>query len=104
MKNNKNNIENLLAVDPNTVTAPALKLALEQYRKEQEERAAKQALEYLRTVENHVTSHVERLRSIRKQERDAKENLEKVVAARDEFHKTGNYEAFRKAVNDLYDE
>jgi hypothetical protein len=97
----KSNIESLLAVDPNTVTAPALKLALEQHRKEQEERAAKQALEYLRTVEDNVTSFVERLRSIRKMERAAKENLEKVVAARDEFHKTGNFDAFRKAMHSL---
>lgn len=100
MKNS--NIESLLAVDPNNVSAPALKLALEQHRKEQEERAAKQALEYLRAVEEHVTSHVERLRSIRKQERAAKERLEKVVAARDEFHKTGNFEAFRSTMFNLH--
>lgn len=100
MKNDKT-IEGLLAVDPSTVTAPALKLALEQHRKEQEEKAARQALEYLRNVEKHVEAHVARLRQIRKLEREAKENLEKVVAARDEFHKTGNYDAFCKQVNAL---
>jgi len=96
MKNS--NIESLLAVDPNTVSAPALKLALEQHRKEQEEKNAKVALGYLRTVETHVEQAVEHLRSIRKMERDAKERLTKVVAARDEFHKTGNWENFLKAI------
>jgi hypothetical protein len=97
----KTNIESLLAVDPSMVTAPALKAALEQHRKEQEERAAKQALEYLRDVEAHVESHVNRLRTIRKMEREAKANLEKVVAARDEFHKTGNFDAFRQTLFSL---
>jgi hypothetical protein len=100
MKNDKT-IEALLAVDPSTVTAPALKLALEQHRKEQEEKATRQALEYLRNVEKHVEAYVERLRQLRKMERKAKENLEKVVAARDEFHKTGNHDAFSKTVLDL---
>lgn len=94
----EDNIEKLLAVDPNMVTAPALKLALEQHRKEQSEREAKRALEYLRVVEDQVMSRVQALRSIRKQERLVKENLEKVVAARDEFHRTGDFEEFRKAI------
>ena len=97
----KSNIESLLAVDPNNVTAPALKLALEQHRKEQDERAAKQALEYLRQVESEVEQRVTQLRRIRKMEREAKENLEKVVAARDEFHKTGNFDAFRQTLFSL---
>lgn len=100
MKDNKS-IEALLAVDPNTVAAPALKLALERHRKEQEEKAAMVALEHLRTVENHVEAHVERLRNIRKLEREAKANLEKVVAARDEFHKTGNFDTFRRVIFSL---
>lgn len=101
MKKNENNIEALLAVDPNTVTAPALKLALEQHRKEQEEKAARVALNYLRKVEEHVEQAVDNLRSIRKMERDAKDRLTKVVAARDEFHKTGNWENFAKAVRGI---
>lgn len=98
---NNSKIEYLLAVDPNNVSAPALKLALEQHRKEQEEKNAKIALGYLRTVETHVEQAVEHLRSIRKMEREAKERLTKVVAARDEFHKTGNWENFLKAIRGL---
>ena len=94
-------IESLLAVDPNTVSAPALKLALEQHRKEQEEKNAKIALGYLRTVEANVESAVESLRYLRKMEREAKERLTKVIAARDEFHKTGNWENFAKAIRGL---
>lgn len=98
MKKSENNIEALLAVDPNNVTAPALKMALEQHRKEQEEKAARLALNYLRSVEANVEEAVDNLRSIRKMERDAKERLTKVLAARDEFHKTGNWENFAKAI------
>jgi len=97
----KSKIESLLEVDPSMVTAPALKAALEQHRKEQEERAAKQALEYLRKVEEHVDAHVNRLRALRKLEREAKQKLEQVVAARDEFHKTGNFDAFCNVVSSL---
>lgn len=100
MKEDKS-IEALLAVDPSTVTAPVLKLALERHRKEQEEKAANVALEYLRSVESNVQAHVANLRRYRKLERDAKERLVKVVAARDEFLKTGNFEEFTKAINNL---
>lgn len=99
MNNKDNSIEALLAANPNMVTAPALKLALEQLRKEQSERETKRALEYLRVAEDQVTSRVQTLRNIRKQERLAKENLEKVVAARNEFHRTGDFEEFRKAIS-----
>jgi hypothetical protein len=94
----KLNIESLLAADPSIVLAPVLQVALEQHRKEQDECAAKQALEYLRHVEMHVEERVETLRRIRKMEREAKANLERVVAARDEFHKTGNFDAFRQTL------
>ena len=93
-------IDKLLEVDHEAVTAPILKLALEQHRKEQEELAGKRALQYLQHVESIVKEHVSRLRNIRKQERDAKSALANVVAARDEFHKTGNYEQFCKAISD----
>ena len=97
MKKNES-IESLLAIDPKNVAAPALKLALEQHRKEQEQREAEQALCYLRSVEHHVEEAVSILRDARRVERMAKERLEKVVAARDEFHKTGNWENFVKAI------
>lgn len=97
----KTGIEALLAVDPNTVSAPALKAALEQHRKEQEEQQAKQALEYLRNVEYHVERSVRALREIRERERAAKAKLEKIVAARDEFHKTGDFNKFSTTVASL---
>lgn len=101
IKKSDNTIDGLLAVDPSTVSAPALKLALEQHRKEQEEKAAREALQYLRNVEMYVSNSVEQLRQARRVEREAKERLEKVVAARDDFHKTGNWSEFNKAIRNL---
>lgn len=98
MTKDKIDIDKLLATDPDKVHAPALKRALEQLAKEREEREAKEALARLRAIEDHIQSAVDVLRSYRSAERTAKERLEKLVAARDAYHKTGDWNGYCEAL------
>lgn len=97
MKNEKINIDNLVNLNPDMVTAPALKLALEMHRKEQNEREAAVALERLRQIEIDVQGGVNMLRKLRRQEREVKERLEKIVAAKEQFLRDGDWTAYLKA-------
>mgnify|MGYP006276738893 CR=1 FL=1 len=92
----RNDIDNLINVDPDKVQAPALKAALEMHRKELEEREATVALERLRRIEDIIQIRVQSVRELRARERKARENLEKVVKAKEQFLKDGNWEAFTK--------
>lgn len=92
MKENK--IDELVNFDFDAVSAPALKLALELHRKEQAEREAKNALVRIQQIENLVQRNVYELREVRKLERKQKDNLEKLIAAKEQFYKDGNWENF----------
>lgn len=100
-KQNESEINRLVNIDPTKVQAPALKAALELHRKQVEEREAKQALERISEMETIVNRQVERLRAIRQQERDAKENLVKLIAAKEQFFKDGDWAAFVKVYHGL---
>jgi len=96
MSMKKNEIERLVDMDPNKVQAPALKAALELHQKQQAERDAQQALSRISEIENIVGREVHKLREVRKEERRIKERLERIVAAKEQFFKDGDWSAFVK--------
>jgi len=91
------NIEILVASDPNKISPTALKTAAEEIVKETEVRAVANAKQLLKIADGNVASAVNELRGIRDAERRAKAYLVNLVAARDEFVKTGNWEAYAEA-------
>ena len=101
MKSN-GTIDQLVSASNNSgVSVAALKVAAEALQKEQRERDERNALSYLRSVEEYVGGRVTRLRSAREVERQEKERLEKTLAAKEAFLKTGDFETFRSTVNKL---
>ena len=98
MKRNEINkeLEQLVNMDPDKVEAPALKAALELHRKQVAEKEAELALERIGELDRIVNRQVVQLRSIRQQERQAKDKLTKLMEARAQFFKDGNWAAFVK--------
>ena len=91
-------IEKMMAEDPNQTVAPALKAALEQKRKQDEVRQTELALKRLQVIDNNTQTMVSALREARKFESRAKAQLTKYVKAQDDFIRTGDWEAYSKAV------
>ena len=94
-----NNIETLLATDPNKVAAPALKAALELHQKQVAEQAAQNALAHLQRIDSDVAGVVATVRRIREQEKVALDALHKLNAAKEQFLKDGDYAAYATARN-----
>lgn len=80
------------------VSSDAVKLALEQHRKKQQERDTERVTTALEVYDRRIQSHVNLIRSARKAEKTAKEGIEKLEAALEAFKKDGNIEAFRLVV------
>lgn len=76
------------------VSADAVKLALEQHKKKQQERDAARVTAALERYDERVQANVNGIRSARKIEKSAKENIGKLEAALEAFKKDGNIEAF----------
>lgn len=102
MKSNGTTIDQLVSASNNNAVSPsALKVAAAALAKEQQERDERNALSYLRSVDEYIGGRVTRLRSAREVERQEKDRLEKALAAKEAFLKSGDFETFRKTVNVL---
>lgn len=94
MKKTSSNIESLLSIDPNRVSAPALKAALELHQKQVAEQAAQNALAHLQRIDHDIAASVATVRRIRAQEKCALDLLHKLTAAKEQFLKDGDYAAY----------
>lgn len=77
------------------VSSDAVKAALEQHKKKQQERDTERVTTALEVYDRRIQSNVNIIRSARKNEKAAKESIEKLEAALEAFKKDGNIEAFR---------
>lgn len=80
------------------VSADALKLALEQHKKKQQERDAQRVTDLLEAYDRSVNKHVANIRAARKVEKEAKAKIEKLEAALEAFKKDGNIDTFYTTV------
>jgi hypothetical protein len=97
MKTNRH-IESLLAIDPSKIQAPALKAALEQQKKQQEEADALKALAHFNDVASAISGKVSDIRAIREREKLEMAKLRKLEAARISFQADGDCSALRKVL------
>lgn len=97
----KNRIESLLAVDPSKIQAPALKAALEQQKKEQEQADAAKALAHFNDVASAISGKVSDIRAIREREKKEIAKLRKLEAARTAFQADGDCAALRKVLSEV---
>ena len=100
MKTNRS-IESLLAVDPSKIQAPALKAALEQQKKQQEEADAQKALSHFNDVASAISRKVSDIRIIREREKCEIAKLRKLEAARTAFQVDGDCAALRKVLMEV---
>ena len=80
------------------VSADALKLALEQHKKKQQERDAQRVTDLLEAYDRSVNKHVANIRAARKVEKDAKAKIDKLEAALEAFKEDGNIDTFYATV------
>lgn len=80
------------------VSADAVKLALEQHKKKQQERDAQRVTDLLEAYDRSVNKHVVNIRAARKAEKDAKAKIDKLEAALEAFKKDGNIDTFYATV------
>lgn len=76
------------------VSADAVKLALEQHKKKQQERDTERVTAALERYDERIQASVNGIRAARKIEKEAKAKIEKLEAALEAFKKDGNIEAF----------
>jgi len=93
----KDLVEELLSqgdkVENTTIAA-----ALEDFKKEQSEKARKNILSNLREVQGMLDRSVNELREYRKLEKKAKERVQLINEAKDQFLKDADFNAFMKKV------
>lgn len=94
----KNNLESLLARNPDTIGNAALQTALAAHRAEQSKKEADRALALVREAQVQIDSKVANVRAIRAREKVAKEELSKLNTALEAFVKDGNGEALTLAM------
>ena len=80
------------------VSSDAVKAALEQHKKKQQERDTKLVTDVLEAYDRVINTHVVNIRTARKVEKDSKAMIDRLEAALEAFKKDGNIEAFRLAV------
>lgn len=86
-------------IDPDLIQAPALKNALAQMKKEQDERDAQKALAVLQRAQKNIDDAVRVVRQVRAQERKAMARLKAMENAMTNFMKTGNIAEYNNAVS-----
>lgn len=89
---NPSDIEKMIASD--NVTAPLLKEALEDLKKENQVQRKKELLAQMREVQARTLEMVNRVRSIRQKEKAAVASLRLVAEAEKAFLASGDYEAY----------
>lgn len=80
----------LLSADADKIKAPALKIAAEKIRKQQEEKDAENALRALKHIQDETNAYVSSIREIRKQEKLLLEKLKVINDAKNKFMKDGD--------------
>lgn len=90
-------VERLANMDPSKIQAPALKAAVERHRKAMEDREAELALQRLNQIQDLLDESVSKLRRLRAAEKMAKEQVSKIVAAKEQFLLDGNWDNFFQA-------
>lgn len=80
------------------VSSDAMKAALEQHKKKQQERDTQRVTDALEYYDRKVNKHVVEIRTARKVEKDAKARIDKLEAALEAFKKDGNVEQFHAIV------
>ena len=99
-KNNKNYdsvVEKLVMVDTSVISTAAIKTAAEEIAKETSAQQVANAKRCLQFADEMISSAVANLREARKAEKVAKERVNKLVAAREEFVKTGDWNKYELA-------
>ena len=94
-------LEKLIAVDPSTIQAPALKLALERQQKQQEELAAEQALRAFNSAQRNIQEAVGEVRRAREIEAKAVKKLGLLNAALEAFKQDGNITKYDAVVAEV---
>lgn len=94
MNYSKTKVSTLDRLVSEEVSSDAVKLALEQHKKKQQERDTERVTAALERYDQRIQSNVNSIRSARKIEKTAKENIEKLEAALEAFKKDGNIETF----------
>ena len=101
MKNNESaRLNNLLSINPENVSAPALKAALQERRRREEQAQAEKLVGQLENARNITVDAVKVLRHIRRQEQLAQTYVLRVNDAENKFHKTGDYTTYLAEVSD----
>lgn len=90
-------VDALLALNPETIGAPALRAAMEKHNKEREAVEAERAFTFFTQGQNAINESVQRLRELRKKEEKEKKSLIALNAAMEEFKKDGDTAKFQKA-------
>lgn len=104
IKNNqpqKSNIDALLALDPDKITSPALRAAIEQHQEEKKKEEAQKALAVITALQNSINIQIRTVRVLRKREKVAVERLKKTNAAQDKFLQNGDVDELRKTLHEI---
>lgn len=88
-------IEKLLNAD-NRVESTALKAALQDLKEKNDKVQRERLVQQLEIVQQETLNYVERVRQLRKQEKQALARLKVVAAAEEQFLKDGDYDKYVK--------
>lgn len=91
---NNAEINKLVNQDPNKIQSSVLQAALSELRERENKRKTEEAIGNLQEVNRIVDGAVNNLRVARQVEKQAKNLLVRVAAARDNFFKTGDMQKF----------
>jgi hypothetical protein len=91
-------INRLVAQDPNNIQSPVLAAAVKELRARQEKEQTERAIIQLGAVARNTESAVNNLRQARKVENAAKTLLVAYADAESNFQKTGDFAAYEKAI------
>lgn len=94
MNYSKTKVSTLDRLVSEEVSSDAVKAALEQHKKKQQERDTARVTAALERYDERIQANVNGIRAARKIEKSAKENIDKLEAALEAFKRDGNIEAF----------
>lgn len=94
-------LQTLLSTNPDKISAPSLRLALENQKKAQEEAESQKALVFFNSANALLEQSVEKVRAIRKQETEALVKVKKIHSAIEAFSADGDCASLGKVIQEI---
>lgn len=91
----------LLSANPDKISAPSLRLALENQKKAQEEAESQKALAFFNSANALLEQSVEKVRAIRKQKDEALVKVKKIHSAIEAFSVDGDCASLGKVIQEI---